>query len=258
MSGRKEREIQFQVTGEGDAVTLLHAMGSGLEMWAKQVTGLSPHFKVLTPNTRGFGENPGPPVYSLSTWVEDIQHLLSSLEIRKTCLVGFSMGGIIAAQFALRFPDYLQGLVFAGSLGELSEAAVKMFQMRAELAKKEGIEPVVENTLNGFSEDFKKAHPEVINWYAGILRKNTPQGYAYACRVLWESAGVLPLNQISCPLLVIRGIKDPLISPEAVAQFKKRVPRAVFKEIPDCAHFAPLEQPEAFNTVLEGFLREIY
>ncbi len=251
-------KIHFQVAGRGNAVTLLHAMGASSAMWHRQVEALSIHYKIITCDIRGFGRSVSPLEYTMDTWVEDLRELLASLKIGKTCLLGFSMGGLIASRFALGFPGLLQGLVLAGTLGELREQGVQLFQYRADLARKQGIEPIVENTLNGFAEDFRRAHPGVIVWYSDILRKNSPENYAYACKVIWESAGELPLDRITCPVLVLRGAKDLLIPLEAMHPFKERVSPAVIEEIPDCAHFAPIEKPEAFNTLLEDFLKKIF
>jgi pimeloyl-ACP methyl ester carboxylesterase len=250
--------IHGEVYGEGKPVILLHAMGSNSEMWHDQVKNLSSHFKVVVYDIRGFGRSLSPPNYDMNTWVEDLSTLMTSLKIEKACVVGFSMGGLIALRFAIKFPDLLQGLVLSGSLGELAEPGVQLFKNRAELVKREGIEPIVENTLNGFADDFKGARPEIINWYSNILRKNDPEQYAYACKCLWESAGELPLTEVTSPVLVMRGTKDPLIPSEAVHRFKERLATAVMKEIPDCGHFVPIEQPEGFNTTLEEFLNTIF
>ena len=83
MNKGKGENPHFQVAGAGNAVTLLHGMGASLDTWEKQVSRLSKNYKIITPNTRGFGKNPGVSIYTVDRWVEDIYNLLAALKIEK-------------------------------------------------------------------------------------------------------------------------------------------------------------------------------
>lgn len=106
MNKGKGENPHFQVAGAGNAVTLLHGMGASLDTWEKQVSRLSKNYKIITPNTRGFGKNPGVSIYTMHRCVEDIYNLLAALKIEKTCWLGFSMGGFLPPDFLSGFQNF--------------------------------------------------------------------------------------------------------------------------------------------------------
>ena len=103
-------ELYYEVHGAGPTVVLSHGVGSNHLHWWQQVPVWSKHFRVITFDHRGFGfsgeDGRGPPAF-----VDDLIGLLDHLEIRRTALVGQSMGGVTVAGVASRQPKRISALV---------------------------------------------------------------------------------------------------------------------------------------------------
>src|SRR5260370_40575770 len=107
-------DLYYEIHGAGTAVVLSHGVGSNHLRWSQQVAVWSKHFQVITFDHRGFGfsrdDGRGPPAF-----VDDLIGLLDHLEIRRTALVGQSMGGTTVAGVAARQPERISALVLSSS-----------------------------------------------------------------------------------------------------------------------------------------------
>ena len=105
---------RYEITGtRGPWVTLVHGSGDNYEAWWLQSPALATRFRVLTYDVRGHGETETPADQPIdqTTFVADLLGLLDTLKIRKTAVIGYSMGGGIARNFAATHPDRVWGLV---------------------------------------------------------------------------------------------------------------------------------------------------
>jgi len=105
--------IYYEMIGEGDALVLIHSGYTDLRLWDDQFELFGKHFKVIRYDIRGFGRSnkPSKPF----SHFEDLKELLNHLGIDKVHLVGVSMGGSIAIDFTLQYPDSVEYLVLSGS-----------------------------------------------------------------------------------------------------------------------------------------------
>src|SRR3954463_6383416 len=105
--------LYYEAMGEGTAVVLVHGGLVDSRLWDAQMKPLSKHFRVVRYDIRGYGRSPAPTGEYYPH--EDLRALLDYLKIDKATLVGLSLGGIVAADFALEQPARVERLVLVGS-----------------------------------------------------------------------------------------------------------------------------------------------
>lgn len=102
-------DLHYEIQGQGEPIVLLHSGGSDSRDWQFVAPLLAQTYQVITFDGRGAGQSP--PLLEPADFVEDLSRLLSHLEIKQTVLVGHSIGGQIATDFALLYPNQVSKLV---------------------------------------------------------------------------------------------------------------------------------------------------
>src|SRR5215207_3186850 len=121
--GQKEavvfgQKIKYVEAGSGPVVVLLHGLGGNSTNWAFNTPALAEKFRVVVPDQVGFGQSDKPLVnYRVGTYVDFLDKFLSELKVERATLVGNSMGGWVAALYALRYPGKVDRLVLVDSAG---------------------------------------------------------------------------------------------------------------------------------------------
>jgi len=113
-------ETYYEIHGEGTPLVLLPGMGMCHKLWMPQIEPLSQHFKVITYDIRGHGESDGSDgKYSIKLFANDLKTLLDELHVTKAHICGLSMGGLIAQQFIIDYPDMVDKLIIVGAFSHL-------------------------------------------------------------------------------------------------------------------------------------------
>ena len=107
--------LYYEIKGQGDPLVLIHGMNLNHTMWNTQVPEFSKHYKVIRYDLRGYGKSANPKEGESYSNHTDLKTLLDLLNIKKTHLLGLSMGGMICQEFALRYPERLDKLVLTGT-----------------------------------------------------------------------------------------------------------------------------------------------
>ena len=111
-------KICYSIQGKGFPSLLLHGFGSKKESFIGQIPELSRHFKVIAMDMRGAGKSSRPNYhYSMDMFVEDIKGLIDYLNIKKVNLIAHSFGGMIAQNYALKYPETVENLVLISTTG---------------------------------------------------------------------------------------------------------------------------------------------
>lgn len=228
-------------------------------MWDPQVAEFAKHFDVIRPDQRGFGESDLPPV----PWspVADLVSLVDQLELEPAHVVGCSMGGALAIDFALNHPERILSLVLVGS-------AVGGFTFRPEhahlfaeasAARQAGDLAALNHAMMYLFLD----GPERPRGYvAEPIRKLFLDMNGIGVRADFEKApsedpdplAVRRLHEIAAPTLVVVGDKDVPTVLEAADLLMNSVPNVRKAVIHDAAHLPNLEHPEEFNRIVLDFL----
>jgi pimeloyl-ACP methyl ester carboxylesterase len=249
--------LYYETRGKGPAVVLLEGGNLDCRMWDDQWEHLAPGFRLIRYDVRGFGRSghTGSP-YSAH---EDLYGLLRYLRVERASLVGLSLGGRIAIDFALEHPAMVQALVLAGpglsgwswSSGDSawfaridSAAAARDSVRAAELwLKTSYMVPAMENP-----ELAPQLHQLAIGNAHFWLEP-------YSERELKPPA-IGRLGELRAPTLLILGSRDVPDIHRIVDTLARSLPSAKRVLFPGSGHMVNLEQPERFNRVVLQFLQE--
>lgn len=250
----------------GPAVVLVHGNGDNHRMWAMQIPDLSTAFDTITLDVRGHGETEtlnGD--YSYEAVAEDIAALLDALGLPSAAVVGYSMGGAIAATFVLRHPQRAWALVLSNSGALLTAPTAEQLAAQAQrreeqiaAIEKEGMLALWNQYLPQiFTDEFRRRAPLALSVYRAAILANHPTEFLRRLRAAPRPQAPMPYEQIAVPTLIIAGEHDGYGAPAAARQVADRIPDARVVVFP-YSHGVPIEAPHEFNRTVLAFLRTAY
>jgi 3-oxoadipate enol-lactonase len=241
--------------GGGPWLTFIHQLGGDLSVWDQLAGYFRDDFTVLRYDVRGHGATGVPDrPFSVADLAHDLAALLDALGAPHTHLVGMSMGGMIAQQFALDHPARINTLTLADTSSRTAPENRAGWDQRAAAARRDGMASLVPATLSRWlTPDFHTAHPEAVEQIREVLQHMPPEGYALACEALRDFNVHERLSGIRLPTLAIAGRYDTGTPPVATESIAKSIQGAQY-ELLDAAHLAPIEQSHRFAALLETFL----
>lgn len=251
-------DINYTIEGAGPWLTMSHSLACNLHMWDEEARRLSTRYRVLRYDTRGHGASSAPAgAYSLDMLADDLHGLLQALGVRSTHFVGLSMGGMIGQTYALKYPGVFKSLALCDTTCRYPVEAAPMWAERIRTVEAGGVEPLVEMTMaRFFSEPFRKARPAVVETVAAMMRSTPAPGYLGCCHAIPKINLTSRLREIRCPTVIIVGKDDPGTPVAMAEEIHQAMPESRLVIIPDAAHLANLEQPDAFNQALAEFLAQ--
>lgn len=250
-------EVDIEGPEDAPVVTLSHSLAANLDMWRPQMPMLSRRFRVLRYDTRGHGGTEVPTgAYRLEDLAEDVHALLRELRIARTHLIGLSMGGMVGQQLAVTHPEVIESLVLADTLSAYPPQARAMWEERIAAASGSGgMEALVESTATRwFTQPFREANPDTMDWIRSLIRATPPTGFIGCCHALMTLNLTDKLSSVRIPTQIIVGRQDPTTPVAGAEIMRHALPDARLAVIENAAHISNVEQPEAFNAVLETFL----
>jgi len=162
---------------------------------------------------------------------------------------------MIGQTFALKYPGVLASLTLADTTSRYPAAAAAMWQDRIRIAEANGMEALVQTTLERwFTAPFRNDRKEDVARVAAQILKTPVPGYVGCCHAIPKIDVTARLQELKLPALVICGEQDPATPPAMARDIVQALPGAKLALIPQAAHLANIEQPEAFNRALAGFL----
>ena len=250
--------INYVIDGPQGApvVTMSHSLATDLTMWDPTVPALKDRFRVLRYETRGHGQTEAPKgSYTLEQLADDALALLKALGIARTHWVGLSMGGMIGQTLALKAPEVFASLSLCDTSSRIPAEAKPLWQDRIKTAETQGMEPLVEPTLaRWFTEPFRKSRKDVVDRVASMIRTTPPAGYAGCCHAISALDLTDRIGAIKMPTIAIVGEDDPGTPVAAHEVIHQRIAGSKLEILKSAAHLSNMEQPEAFNRALTGFL----
>jgi len=252
--------VHYRIDGEEGApwLTLVTGIANDLSMWDAQLPALG-GFRLLRYDLRGQGgtqATAGP--YSIELLVDDLTDLWDALEVGGSHLAGLGLGGAIAQAAAIEHPDRVASLVPCCCRARMVPEFATLWHGLIETVKTKGFETIVEPTAQRwFSDEFKAAHPGVLDNVRKMIRGTSEAGYLGCVGAFLGLDVEDRLGAIRAPTLYVSGAEDKLGGPPALmAGLAARVPGARHESVPGAAHIANIQNPDGFNRVLAGFLKE--
>jgi pimeloyl-ACP methyl ester carboxylesterase len=248
-------KIHYIDKGTGPVVVLLHGLGGSGNNWALNTPALAQSFRVIVPDQIGFGQSDKPIInYRIATYVDWLDALFKELKIERASLVGNSMGGWIAASFALAHPDKVDKLVLVDAGGFLPPADFDVRQLAAmNPSTREGMKQL--SALLFFNKLFQS--DAAID---AALTSRVKAGDGYTINSLNESVARREdfldnrLAGIKQPTLVVWGRNDGLTPLAMGERFKKEIAGSELLVIDQAGHFPQVEKATEFNAGLLKFL----
>jgi len=261
-------EVSYELSGKGASLVLIHGFTDNSTMWYNQVPVFSERFKVLAYDVRGHGKTKTPEGgFSMELFADDVHALLRALGIEKACMLGYSMGGRIALQFALEYPEMTTGLVFANSgvMGpdvepteeKVAELAERRKQM-VEMFETGQIEVIADGmAVRSFSPGFRDEDPVAFQKYKDVKLQNDPRHYLAIMQAMVQAVTNPPdLRRLECPGLIIAGDRDSFMTVDEAKSMERAISDVTVTILPT-GHAAAIEAPQAFNQAVLDFMDRV-
>jgi pimeloyl-ACP methyl ester carboxylesterase len=241
-------ELYYEVHGEGSPLLLTHGYSSSSHMWEGQVAPFSKHYKLITWDMRGHGHSDYPEAlseYSEAATVADMAAILDAVGAKQAIIGGLSLGGYMSLAFHLVHPERTQALLIIDTGPGYKKDEARDGWNATSLKRAERLE--AEGLPKGGGAETRTAPHRNADGLAKAARGMLTQRDA---RVI-ES-----LPNIHVPSLVVVGSEDtPFIA--ASDYMAAKIPGAKKAVIDKAGHASNIDQPEAFNAAVLGFLADL-
>lgn len=263
----------FRVAGSGPAILLIHGIGDNSTTWSSVQSTLAQRFTVIAPDLLGHGKSDKPRAdYSVAAYANGMRDLLSVLDIDRVTVVGHSLGGGVAMQFAYQFPQLVDRLILVGAGGVTKDVNIALRVASLPMASEAlGLLrlPMVLPTLQmlgraagtvlgstGLGQDL----PDMLRILADLPEPTASSAFVRTLRAVvdWRGQVVTMLDRCyltqSVPVQLIWGSRDSVI-PVAHAQLAHAaMPGSRLEVFDGSGHFPFHDDPDRFVEVVEQFI----
>ncbi len=285
-SGRVEVNdinIYYEIHGEGEPLLLIEGLGYSTWMWFKQIPAFSREYKVIIFDNRGVGNTDKPDSeYTIGMMADDTAGLLKALGEDSAHVLGVSMGGFIAEELALRYPDMVKSLVLVstssagkGSMpmgSNLWSSFVKLWGLMPDVLEfsGKGSIPMInsfgltpEKRIRyglslAFTPEYFETHAEEVDRIVGWRLANPQPSYGWK-RQLMAGIGFEASDRVSrikALTLVVTGSEDRVVLPESSKRLAEEIPNSRIVTLEGTGHLLFIEKAEEFNKIVLNFLHE--
>ncbi|MFC5638952.1 alpha/beta fold hydrolase [Streptomyces bullii] len=254
-------DLAYLDTGSGDLVVLLHSGFVDHRLWHAQIPALADRYRVIAPDVRGhgFSANATRPF----RWADDLADLLRHLDAGPAVLVGLSMGGAIATDTVLEYPELVRAVVACGAAtSEFQYTDPWYVDVQAEYARTLGAGDL-EAWLTAFlsvvhgphrgADEIDQAVPRLLREMAlHTMSKHAPgeENWHVPLTDTWAR-----VPKIDVPLLTVNGTLEPADLLGEAERLARTVRDGRSTSIEGTGHYTALEKPQVFNEILLDFLR---
>ncbi|MDR3100443.1 MAG: alpha/beta fold hydrolase [Paraburkholderia sp.] len=264
----------FDDRSGGPVLTFIHQLGGDLTVWDTLAGHFRHRYSVLRYDVRGHGASAvSREAFGFRELAADLAALLDAQGIEKTHLVGMSMGGMIAQQFALDHAtsdttshahaqsgttasanSRARSLTLCDTASRTAPEACAAWNERAALVRREGLAALADTTMaRWLTAGFRLTHRDTAAQICDVLLRTPAEGYARACEALRDFDVHEQLARLRVPTLAVAGRHDSGTPPALTEAMAQAIPGARF-ELLDAAHLAPVEECHSFAALLETFL----
>jgi pimeloyl-ACP methyl ester carboxylesterase len=261
----------FVTAGQGPALLLLHGIGDSSESWRDLIPVLAEDHRVIAPDLLGHGRSDKPRAdYSVAAYANGMRDLLSVLDVERVTVVGHSLGGGVAAQFAYQFPERCERLVLVGS-GGVSRQVAPVLRLAAsplaDVALPALALPPVQFGARVWVEALRRLGanlgidgPEVLKVIDRLPDAASRRAFTRTLRsvVDWRGQVVTMLDRCylarDMPTLLVWGARDAVIPVSHAYLAHQAMPGSRLEVFDGAGHFPHHTDPKRFVRVLRDFL----
>jgi 3-oxoadipate enol-lactonase len=242
--------IALDVHGTGPLVVFLHGIGGNRHHWRHQLPVFATRFKAAAWDARGYGESDDyEGALKFDDFTADLLRVLDHFKQHKAHLVGLSMGGRIARNFALRHPERVAKLVLANTtpgFDALTPAEVQKFVDERKNRTPESIKRLISAHAR------PGAYEELLESFNALRQPS----YLKTLEASVTQDRAAPIERIRVPTLIVTSDEDKVYPPAIARGMARRIPDARLAVISGAGHLSNLEQPGQFNQVVLRFLSQ--
>jgi pimeloyl-ACP methyl ester carboxylesterase len=261
----------FRVAGSGPPLVLVHGIGDSSETWDPVLDELARRHTVIAPDLLGHGASAKPRAdYSVAAYANGVRDLLGVLDIDRVTLVGHSLGGGVAMQFAYQYPERTERLVLVGSGGAgpdvspvlraatLPGAALLLTLLHLPTARWQ-VGRVI-GLLRALGTDLGQDAPDLMRVVDALPDATARAAFTRTLRsvVDWRGQVVTMLDRcyltLGMPTLLIWGDRDAVVPVAHAYRAHAAMPGSRLEIFADAGHFPFHTDPDRFVRVLEQFL----
>lgn len=256
-------DIYYEIHGEGDPLVLIMGLRRNVEWWYHQISPLSKHFKVIAFDNRGAGRSDKPEMtYSIRLFADDTAGLLEALGVENAHILGISMGGYIAQELAINYPEKVRKLVLGCTSCGGGRAVLMSPERMEKFTANKGLTPeeILRKDMDiYFSDEFIRENPERIEDFVEISMRyyQPPEAFLRQFEACLTHDTAARLHRITVPTLITAGDDDPLVPSENSRILKELVPHAELSFFPGCRHCFFIEEHRKFNQMVIEFFKSI-
>src|SRR6202142_1068640 len=261
----------YRAAGSGPLVVLLHGIAGSSATWERVIPRLSSHYRVIAPDLLGHGESPKPRGdYSLGAYANLIRDLLNALGEERGTIVGHSLGGGVAMQFAYQYPERCERLVLisSGGLGREVHAILRAAVLPGaevvlpwlSVAATRSIGTMVK-TFGRFG--FRESADLAETWrsFVSLEDPQARRAFLHTVRGIIDLGGqrVNATDKLhvtaGLPTLIVWGEQDPLIPVDHAYRVHEHIPGSRLEIFPGAGHYPYLDDPELFAAIFLDFVQ---
>lgn len=263
----------FRIAGSGPALLLIHGIGDNSTAWEPVHSRLARRFTVIAPDLLGHGQSDKPRAdYSVAAYANGMRDLLSVLGVDKVTVVGHSLGGGVAMQFAYQFPHLVERLILVSAGGVTKDVNIAL-RLASLPAGAEALAllrlPLVLPTLqtvgkllstvvgaDGFGHDI----PNALRILAELPEPTASAAFSRTLRAVvdWRGQVVTMLDRCylteSIPVQLVWGDKDVVIPASHAHMAHAAMPGSRLEVFPNSGHFPHHHDPQRFIDLVEDFI----
>ena len=257
--------LYYKAQGQGEALVMIPGMGAGHTSWFRQLPAFKKHFKVVTfdPRSIGRSERPEQP-YGFKALADDVVGLMDHLGIRRAHVFGQSLGGVVAQEVAMDYPDRVLKLIVVSSIFASGDASlanptlIEQLGVKGATAEDDFSKVNARKTMSvliGLSFD-KWAYRTAMQFLSRFFVKPEMfDGLSDQLRAIAGHSNVDRLHLIKAQTLVITGAEDRIVSPRASDMLAGKIPNAKLVTVKGGSHGFNVEMTARFNREVLEFLQ---
>ena len=252
--------VTYREAGRGTPLVLLHGIGSQSGSWTGQLDDLAVRFRMLAWDAPGYGGSDAlkPAAPAAADYAAVLAAFLDALEVERTVLVASSLGALMAAAFAARWPQRTARLVLlnpAGGYGRAPERE-RNDKLNARLERLDQLGPTgmaVAPSPGMLSESASAEARALAAWSTAQIR---PDGYRQAARMLASGCLLADAPRFAGPVLVAAGSVDTVTPASGCERIALAFPDARFHLLEGVGHLSYLDAPGAVNALIAAFAQQ--
>jgi pimeloyl-ACP methyl ester carboxylesterase len=253
-------DLYYEIHGKGIPLLLVAGLASDSQSWQPIVKDISQHYRVITFDNRGVGRTrPQDIETSIQDIAEDCIDLIRHIGLSSVNLLGHSMGGFVALDCAIRYPEYVSKLILTGTSAFNSERNNALFLdwisyvesgMNSELWFRNIFYWIFSKR---FFED-KEALNNAVRFAIEYPYPQTEIAFKNQVNAIKEFNCMEDLPGITSKTMIICGKEDLLFPPEESFKVLHAIPGAIFSFVEHAAHSIHIEKPSEFMNLVQNFL----